>query len=77
MEYKNIISKSKSYSHFISLGYFCSVAMELERTGLRASSSPFDWLISDFTGVTDVINNHFKDFLDYDLLFQNHQHHQM
>ena len=77
MECTDTITKNNSYTHFISLGYFCSVAMELERIGLRSSSSPFDWLISDFTGVINVISNHFKDFLDYDLLFQNHQYHQI
>jgi len=37
--------------HYISLGYFCSIAMDLEKLGLRTESSPFDWLISDFEGV--------------------------
>lgn len=31
------------FKHFISLGYFCSVAKELERIGLRNESGPFDW----------------------------------
>ena len=57
--------------NYISLGYFCSVAMELERMGLRNESSPFDWVISDFEGVITVIENHFKDFLNYDDLSQN------
>ena len=51
-----------SFSHFISLGYFCSVALELERVGLRSASSPFDWLVSDFSGVIDLIENHFDSF---------------
>ena len=42
--------KNKEYKHFISLGYFCSVAMELERFGLRSESGPFDWVISDMRG---------------------------
>lgn len=50
--------------HYISLGYFCSIAMELERLGLRSESSPFDWLISDFEGVIHAIENHFEDFLN-------------
>lgn len=66
-----------SFSHFISLGYFCSVALELERVGLRSASSPFDWLVSDFSGVIDLIENHFDSFLDYDCLLQNRQHHQI
>lgn len=58
------------YKHYISLGYFCSVALELERIGLRSTSSPFDWQISNFEGVLKVIENHFDDFLSYDQLYQ-------
>lgn len=57
--------------HYISLGYFCSVAMELEKLGLRSESSPFDWLISDFEGVIHSIRNHFEDFLEPTYLAQN------
>lgn len=61
----------KQFEHFISLEYFCSVASELERTGLRSTSSPFDWCISNFAGVMDAIENHFADFLAYDRLLQS------
>lgn len=61
----------EKYYHFISLGYFCSVALELERIGLRSTSSPFDWCISNFEGVIEAIENKFDDFLNYDLLFQS------
>lgn len=57
--------------HYISLGYFCSVALELEKLGLRSESSPFDWLISDFEGVIHAIQNHFEDFLAPEYLAQN------
>lgn len=60
--------------HYISLGYFCSVASELEYLGLRSESSPFDWLISDFEGIISAIRNHFKDFLSYEYLAQNKQY---
>ncbi|MBE5930116.1 MAG: hypothetical protein E7268_03525 [Lachnospiraceae bacterium] len=56
--------------NYISLGYFCSVALELEKIGLRSHSSPFDWLISDFEGVLLAIQNHFSDFLNETLLAQ-------
>lgn len=55
----------------ISLGYFCSIASELERLGLRNASYPFDWCISDFEGVINAISNGFKDFLSYEYLSQN------
>lgn len=60
----------QTYNTVISLGFFCSVAQELERIGLRDASYPFDWLISDFIGVITSIDNHFKDFLKYDYLAQ-------
>lgn len=61
--------------HYISLGYFCSIAMELEKLGLRSESSPFDWLISDFEGVIYAIRNHFEDFLNPKYLAQNSHNH--
>lgn len=57
--------------HYISLGYFCSIAMDLEKLGLRTESSPFDWLISDFEGVIRAIRDHFEDFLSPEYLAQN------
>lgn len=60
-----------NYKHVISLGFFCSVALELERKGLRDASYPFDWLISDFQGVIKVIENRFYDFLNVDFFSQN------
>lgn len=62
--------------NYISLGYFCSVASELEKFGLRKESSPFDWVISDFEGVIMAIKNDFLNYLDYDYLSQcalNHE----
>lgn len=53
--------------NYISLGYFCSIAMDLEKLGLRNESLPFDWVISDFEGVskrtiasTLTIKSHFR-----------------
>lgn len=58
------------YKNVISLGFFCSVALEIERIGLREFSSPFDWLISDFTSVINLIDNNFEDFLEIGYLYQ-------
>lgn len=58
------------YNHVISLGYFCSPALELERIGLRDASYPFDWIICDFKGVLDCIENKFDDFLKYENIYQ-------
>ena len=66
----------KQYNHFISLGYFCSVALDLERLGLRSTSSPFDWCISNIEGVFSLIQNNFEDFLTYENLSQNIEKHE-
>ena len=52
----------KKYSNIISLGFFCSVATEIERIGMRSCSYPFDCVISDFKNVEDMIENHFQNF---------------
>ena len=61
----------KVYSHYISLGYFCEVAQDLEKLGLRDFSSPFDWGISCFKNVIEAIDHEFEGFLDYDNLSQD------
>ena len=63
---------NNKYTHFISLGYFCSVAMELERFGFRNASYPFDWLITPrFDQVIRAIDTHFDGMLDYEVLEQD------
>lgn len=59
------------YTNYISLGYFCSIADDLEKLGLRNQSSPFDWGISDFPNVIKTIDTNFKGFMDYDNLSQS------
>ncbi|MBR6770927.1 MAG: hypothetical protein IKM28_06770 [Lachnospiraceae bacterium] len=56
---------------YISLGYFCSIAIDLEKLGLRTESSPFDWVISDFEGVMLAIQERFVDFLNDRYLAQS------
>lgn len=63
------------FKHFISLGYFCSVALELERFGLRNASYPFDWNIVEFTGVIAAINNNFENYFDANFLEQSKKYH--
>lgn len=63
--------KNKKYDNIVSLGFFCSTALELERIGLRSNSSPFDWILSfDIGNVIDLISNEFKDFLNIKYLKQ-------
>lgn len=63
----------RNYSNYISLGSFCSVAMELERYGLRSASYPFDWLLSPFNGVIEAINSKFEALFDESLYEQSKQ----
>ena len=61
----------KKYDSIISLGFFCSTALELERVGLRSHSSPFDWVLSlRFDKVIELIENNFENFLNIDYLQQ-------
>ena len=63
------------YQNVVSLGFFCSPAIELNNLNLRKSSQPFDWLISSkFNQVLELINNGFEDFLNPDFLFQLKQY---
>ena len=62
------------FKHFISLGSFCSVALDLEALGLREASMPFDWNIDlRFEGVIGCIENHFEHFLDEEELSQSEE----
>lgn len=59
------------YKQIISLGHFCSPAMEFERIDRRKFSLPFDWLITPkFIDVIALINNQFEDFLNEDYMYQ-------
>ena len=51
--------------NIVSLGCFCSAAMELERIGLRNCSLPFDWVISgNLNLMLDLIENNFIGFAE-------------
>lgn len=53
------------FENFVSLGYFCSVASELERMGLRMCSGPFDWQASrSFEKRVLQIDDEFKEFFE-------------
>ena len=50
------------YRHVVSLGWFCSVAEEIERLGLRNASYPFDWILTDWQTVAEMTEGTFTDF---------------
>lgn len=61
----------ENFENFISLGYFCEVASDLEKLGLRNTSSPFDWCITDFQMNIKLIENHFEGFMNLNNLSQS------
>lgn len=69
---------TEQYEFIISLGSFCSPAIELERYGFRDSSYPFDWLLTHtFETVLDLIDNDFLGFLDGNRLYQRSRERQV
>lgn len=64
-------NKINEYDNFISLGYYCDVAKDLEKMGLRDMSSPFDWVITSFDKVIEAIDTRFIDYLSYENLEQS------
>ena len=67
----NLFLKNKKFENFISLGYFCSIAEDLEIFGLRNSSMPFDWVISDFQSNLNLIQNNFDELFNFDFFYQS------
>ena len=65
----------EQYKHVISLGSFCSVASEIERFGMRDSSYPFDWQLTEWSGILYCLRNEFKDILAYEDLYQSTKYH--
>ena len=59
----NHVHQIECYDYAISLGWFCGVASGMRMTGIRSSSSPFDWIYSDFPAVLKHIDDNFSDFL--------------
>ena len=64
-------TQSAPHGTIISLGFFCGVAKELKRFGLRKKSFPFDWLITDGETAIEFIANDFSGFLDEDSLVRD------
>lgn len=56
------------FERVISLGWFCSVAMETKRLGMRDASYPFDWLLThNFSKVLKILEGE----SDTDMLLNN------
>lgn len=65
------MAETGGVKHIISLGSFCSVALEIERLGFRDGSYPFDWVLShSLQHVIQLVNDNFDGFLDINGLNQ-------
>lgn len=64
----------KEYSHFISLGERCYTANDLNALNLRETSSPFDWLITSWSGIEFALRSEFSDFLSFENMSQSQVH---
>lgn len=64
-------SDAMAYANYISLGYFCGVAEDLERLGLRNQSLPFDWMLTELPQVMAMLDNEFSGFMEFENLAQN------
>lgn len=83
IEYKEILENNYNYKfkHIISLGHFCSPAMQLKKYYLRDASYPFDWLIfADFKKMLTMLENGFDDLFrieDYSQGVNNRNHYRL
>ena len=56
------------FERVVSLGWFCSIALETKRIGLRDGSYPFDWLLThNFAKVLEILNGEQDD----DMVLEN------
>ena len=62
---------SFKYMNYVSLGYFCGIANDLEKLGLRNQSYPFDWGISELSKVIYALEHQFNDFMEYNNMSQS------
>lgn len=54
----------------IPIGFDCGMANLLKKYKIRHSAYPFDWNLT-YSGVSDIINNEFKDFFNFDTNYYN------
>lgn len=58
------------FKHYISLGFCCHMAGNLEKMGLRSASMPYDWNVTYWRAIEDTIRSHFDNYLVKEKLFQ-------
>lgn len=65
----------KKYSHIVSLGSMCSVALYLREKGFREGATIFDWFKSNLRANFLLIDNHFANLLNRKNLVQKYENH--
>lgn len=65
----------KEYKSIIPFGCMCSVALHLNKLGLRSKSAFFDWLTSDIQSNMKVVDDDFTDFFNAKYFRQDYQQH--
>lgn len=76
MDERTILEKlrEKKFENVVSLGFFCSVARDIEKLGLRSFSGPVDWVWSTWNGVYNSMQNEFSNYMPIENLAQsNHE----
>lgn len=63
--------KEKKFENVVSLGFFCSVARDIEELGLRSISGPVDWVWSTWKGVYNAMQNEFSNYMPIENLAQS------
>lgn len=61
-------ARTTRYRHVVSLGFFCSTALELARYGFRDASYPFDWVICPIVPTIRLLTSGFSELLNPDSL---------
>lgn len=59
------------YKNYVSLGHCCHVASDLETLGLRNCSLPFDWIISEWETVENILSKKTTTFINPENLYQH------
>lgn len=65
------------FENCISLGFYCGTALSMSKMGLRSSSGPFDWCLSDIEPVLKMIETDFAEFMLRDNLHVNEKEHKV
>jgi len=63
-----------TYKHVVSIGYFCSTALELERYGFREASYPLDWVTCPLKPTLALLESDFQGFVRPESLARDSVH---